>query len=210
MIQKNNNDNNIDERTEKYRELMDQIIVEVKETSIEEHEEPFRGWFNKNHIILQDIEKLKKAKNERSKISAFLLESQYLEFEIIHLLQELQLLADTDPDVITFKGKRQSKELYELPLGVLHKELCKYNSDFLENLKVLVEDLNKKRIRFAHYLFISIKGIDEIIKEAKEGLAFNDKVFKELYSSFEYIKENTWYGQMYERKRVKEFSKKSV
>lgn len=210
MIQKTNNDNNIDERTAKYRELMDQIIVEVKEVSIEEHGEPFRSWLNKNHIILQDIEKLKKDKNDRSKISAFLLESQYLEFEIIHLLQELQLVVNTDPNILSYKGKKQQKELQELTLGQLYKELCKYNSNFLDNLKAIIENLNKKRIRFVHYLFTSIKGIDEVTKEAKEGLALNDKVIEELYSAFEYIKQNTWYGQMNERKRVKEFSKKST
>src|SRR4030042_4715251 len=117
----------IDERTKKYRNLLDQMIVEVHNASIEEHDEPFRSWFNKNYIILQDIEKPKKDKNERSKISAFLLESQYIEFRIIDLIQELRFIVGTDPNAIIFKGKKQPKELYELPLGELHKELCKYN-----------------------------------------------------------------------------------
>jgi len=52
-------------------------------------------------------------------------------------------------------------------------------------------------------LFTSIKGINEVIKEAKDGLTLNKKVFKELQSVFKYIKQKTWYGKMYERKRVK-------
>ena len=52
------NSNNLDEKTKKYRELYDQIIVSVKNIPLEKHEEPFRGWLEKNHIFLEDIENL--------------------------------------------------------------------------------------------------------------------------------------------------------
>lgn len=210
MIKKHYSSNNLTVRTKKYRDILDQIIVEVKNAPIGEHEEPFRSWLNKNHTILEDIGRLKNDSNERSKISAFLLETQFIEFQLIGLLQELEILVNTDSDLIKFKGSRHSKELYELPLGVLHDELCKYNADFLTKVKPLIKILNKKRIRFAHYLFTSIKGIEDVIKDAKEGLSHNEKVFGELYSVFEYIKQKTWYGQMYEKKRVKEFSKRKL
>ena len=200
--------NIVDEKTKKYRELMDQIIVEVKDASIEDHDEPFRSWFTKNRIILEDVERLKKNKYDTSKISAFLLESQYIEFKIIDLLQTLEILVSSDPEIVKFQGEKRSKELYELTLGQLHKELCKYDAGFLKAFTKLVKKLNKIRIRFVHYLFTSIKGIKEIVKEAKEGLVHNDKVIGELLSLFEYIEKNTWYGQMYETKRVKEFSNK--
>ncbi len=196
------NSNNLDERTIKYRKLLDQMIVEVKATPLEKHEEPFKGWLEKNHIILEDIEILKKDSNDRFKILAFLLETQFIEFKLMDLLQELQILVCSDPSIISLGSKRESRELYELPLGTLNNELCKYNADFLNKIKPLVEALNEKRIRFAHYLFTSIKGIEDVIKDAKEGLSHNEKVFEELISVFEYIKQKTWYGQMYERKRV--------
>ena len=196
------NSNNLDEKTKKYRELYDQIIVSVKNIPLEKHEEPFRGWLEKNHIFLEDIEKLKKNNNNRYKILAFLLETQFMEFQLIDLLQELKLVADTNPDIIKFVGKKQTEELYKLTLGQLYRELYEYESDFLKNLKPLIEKLNEDRIRFTHYLFTSIKGINEVIKEAKDGLTLNEKVFKELQSVFEYIKQKTWYGQMYERKRI--------
>lgn len=195
----------MDDKTKKYREILDQLIVGVKESTIEEHEEPWRGWFSKNQIILQDIEKLKSDDNERSKISAFLLESQYIEFKIIDLLQELEILAGSDPEIVIFQGKKRKKELYELTLGQLHDELSKYNGKFLSKLTLLINELNKKRIRFAHYLFTSIQGIEEVIQQAKEGLSHNDKIIEELYLVSEYIDKNTWYGQMYERKRVTSF-----
>jgi hypothetical protein len=100
--------------------------------------------------------------------------------------------------------------LYELTLGQLHIELSKYNAGFLKKLAVLVEKLNEMRIRFAHYLFTSIKSIEEVTQEAKDGLTHSDKVIEELFLVSEYIKKNTWYGQMYERKRVKQFSKKNT
>lgn len=193
----------IDERTKMYREIMDQLLVGVESASIEDHEEPFRGWFKKNNILLEDIEKLKNDNNDRSKISAFLLETQYIEFKIIDLLQELQLVVNTDPNILTFNGKKNPKELYELPLGALSDELFKYEADFLKKLKPMIKDLNTKRIRFAHYLFTSVEGIDALIKEAQEGLGQNDKILEELCTALEYIKNNTWCGQMYERKRVK-------
>ncbi len=204
------NNNNLDERTKSYRKLLDQIIVEVKDTSIEEHEEPFRSWLKKNHIILEDIGRLKSDRNDRSKVSAFLLETQFIEFKLMDLLQELQILVNTDPNIINLREKKDTRELYKLTLGELSKELCKYNADFLNKIKPLVDVLNEKRIRFAHYLFTSIKGIEDVIKDAQAGLTHNEKVFGELYSVFEYIKKNTWYGQMYERKRVKEFSGKKI
>lgn len=196
------NSNNLNDRTKIYRELYDQIIVEVKNTPLEEHEEPFKGWLEKNRILLEDVEKLKKNNNNRYKILAFLLETQFIEFQLIDLLQELKLVSDTNPDIIKFVGKKQTEELYKFTLGQLYRELYKYKSGFLKNLKPLIEKLNTERIRFAHYLFTSIKGINEVINEAKNGLAHNKKVFKELYNVFEYIKKRTWYGQMYERKRV--------
>ena len=201
--------NQIDEKTRKYREIMDQLIVEVKESTVEEHAEPFRGWFKKNQIILNDIERLRESKNSTSKISAFLLESQYIEFKIIDLLQELEILINTDPDIIKFTGKKRTKELYELTLGGLHTELNKYEAKFLKRFVQLVEKLNDMRIRFAHYLFISIEGIEDIIKKAETGLKHNDKIIEELYLIHKYLDKKTWYGQMYERKRVKEFTNKS-
>ncbi len=193
----------VDEKTKRYRDLMDQLIVEVRDASIEEHEEPFRSWLSKNHIILQDIEKLRKDSNDRSKISAFILESQYIEFKIIDLLQKLRILVNTDPGIVSYKGKKCSKELYELTLGQLHNELSKYNADFLKKFKPLVKKLNGIRISFAHYLFTGIKGIDEIVEEAKEGLNHDDRVIEELYLISKCIEKKTWYGQMYKRKRVK-------
>ncbi len=198
----------VDKKTKKYREIMDQIIVEVKDASIEDHNEPFRSWFAKNRIILEEVDGMRKNKNDTSKISAFLLESQYIEFKIIDLLQKLEILVNSDPEIVKFQGEKRFKELYELTLGQLYKELSKYNAGFLKEFIKLIKELNKIRIRFAHYLFTSIKDIEEIIKEAKRGLAHNDKVIEELLSVFEYIEKNTWYGQMYERKRVKEFSNK--
>lgn len=206
MMKKINN-NSLDERTKSYREILDQIIIEVKDASIEEHEEPFKSWLSKNRIILQDIEKLKNDKNDRSKTSAFLLETQFIEFKLMDLLQKLHILVGTDPNIISLRVKEDTRELYKLTMGELGKELCKYNADFLNKIKLLVKELNKKRIRFAHYLFTSIKGIEDVIKDAKKGLSHNEKVFEELYLVFEYIKQKTWYGQMYEKKRVKEFSK---
>ena len=196
------NSDNIDEKTKKYRELYDQIIVQVKNTPLEKQEELFRGWSEKNHIILEDIERLKKDNNDRYKIFAFLLETQFIEFTLIDLLQELEAVFNTDPDVIKFSGKKETKELYKFPLGSLYKKLCQYESNFLKKLKPLIYELNEKRIRFTHYLFTSIKEINEIIVEAKDGLILNEKAFNELQSVFEYIKQKTWYGQMYERKRI--------
>lgn len=193
----------IDEKTKKYRKIMEQLVVQVEDVPIEEHEEPFRGWLNKNQIILEEIDRLKDDSNDRSKISAFLLETQFIEFKIIDLLQELALVVNTDPEIVTHAGEKSPKELYELTLGQLHVELSKYNADFLQKLIPLIQTLNKKRIHFAHYLFTRIQGIEEVIEGANEGLAYNEKVIEELYSSFEYIKKNTWYGQMYERKRVR-------
>jgi len=138
--------NNIDEKTKKYRELYDQIIVSVKNIPLEKHEEPFRGWLEKNHIILEDVERLKKDNNDRYKIFAFLLETQFIEFTLIDLLQELDGVINTDPDVIKFNGKKETRELCKLPFGALHKELCKYESDFLKNLKPFIEKLNEERI----------------------------------------------------------------
>ena len=150
---------NLDAKTKSYRKLLDQIIVEVKDASIEEHDEPFKGWLNKNNIILGDIERLKNDGNNRSKIYAFLLETQFIEFKLMDLLQELQILVGTDPNVVSLRGKKDTRELYKLTLGELSKELCKYNADFLNEIKAHIEVLNKKRVRFAHYLFSSIKGV---------------------------------------------------
>lgn len=200
-----NNLPDMDEKTKKYHEILDQLIVGVKESTIVEHEEPWRCWFSKNQIILQDIEKLKGDDNERSKISAFLLESQYIEFKIIDILQELEILASSDPEIVVFQGKRRKKELYELTLGQLHDELLKYNGEFLSKLALLIEQLNIKRIRFVHYLFTNIQGIEDVIQQAREGLAHNDKIIEELYLVSEYTNKNTWYWQMYERKRVTSF-----
>lgn len=186
---------------------MDQLLVEVKDTPIKDYTEPFKSWLTKNQIILKDVKRLREDKNDTSKISAFLLESQYIEFTIIQLLQKLEILVNSDPEIVKFQGKKRDLELYELSLGKLHEELSKYDTKFLNKFTKLVVKLNKTRIRFAHYLFISIKNIEVIIKEAKTGLVHNDKVIKELLSVLEYIDKNTWYGQMYERKRVKEFSK---
>lgn len=195
--------NILDEKTKRYRELYDQIIVQVKNTPFEKQEEPFRGWSEKNYIILEDIERLKKDSNKRFKILAFLLETQFIEFHLIDLLQELEAVINTEPDVIKFYGKKRTRELYELPLGGLYKELCKYDSKFLKNLKPLIKKLNDNRIYFVHYLFTSIKGINEVIKKAEDDLVHNEKVFEELLLVFQFIKQNTWYGKMYERKRVK-------
>jgi len=194
--------NIVDEKTRKYRELMDQIIVQVKDVSVEEHDEPFKSWFLKNNIILDEIERLKNDKDERSKISAFILDCEYIEFKIIDLLQKLELLVRTDPKLVKYNGKKLSKELYKLPLGSLYKELCNYQTRFLVKLIPMVEKLNKLRIRFVHYLFTDIKGIDKVIKEAIDGLAYNDKVIEALYLVHKHIQKNTWYGQMMERKRL--------
>lgn len=189
-------------QTKKYRELLDQIIVEVKTTPLEDQKEPFKSWIIKNNIIINDIENLKKDTNDRYKIFAFLLETQFIEFQLIDLLQELQIVVNSDPDVIKFSGKKRTKELYELSLGLLYEELCKYESDFLNDIKILIKKLNEKRIYFAHYLFTSSKGINEMIKQAKEGLVDNEKILTEFCIIFKHIEQKTFYGQMYESKRV--------
>jgi hypothetical protein len=163
----------------------------------------FGHWHLKMHFLTKEIERLKKQNDLTSLISAFLLETQYIEFHLQGFITELDIVNDTEPKLMKFSGKKRKKEVYEMTLGELKDEIRKYNADFLKDLKTNLYELNKIRVQFAHHIFTYATGVDDLLKSAKAGISINTKVLISLNSAFKFIEKNSRFGKMMESKKVK-------
>lgn len=162
----------------------------------------FGHWHDKMEFLTKEIENLKTQNNLTSLISAFLLETQYIEFHLQGFITELDIVNDTEPELMKFSGRKRSKEVYEMTLGELKIEVEKYNAEFLSSLKKDLTELNKIRVQFAHHIFTYTTSIDDLLENAKNGIRANNKVLTPLGVAFKFIEQNSWFGKMIESKRV--------
>lgn len=173
-----------------------------KKELLEKYWKDFGHWHIKMNFLLKEIEKLKKQETIVSQISAFLLETQYIEFHIQGLITELELVKSVEPDMTEFSGEENPKEVYEMSLGEMKDEINKYNAGFLSKLKTNLYKLNKIRIRFAHHIFSYSTSKNDLFENAKEGLKENNKTLKSLNEVFKYIEKKSWVGKMMQKKKV--------
>lgn len=169
----------------------------------EQYWKDFGHWHVKMRFLTKEVDRLKKQNDLTSLVSAFLLETQYIEFHLQGFVTELEIVNDTEPKLMKFSGKKRDKEVYEMTLGNLKEEIKKYQADFLKDLINDLDELNKIRVQFAHHIFTYATGIDALLKNAKNGIAANAKVLESLALAFKYIEQNSWFGKMIESKKVK-------
>lgn len=169
----------------------------------EQYWKDFGHWHIKMNFLIKEIENLKSQNHLTSLISAFLLETQYIEFHLQGFITELDIVNDTEPGLMKFSGKKRKKEVYEMTLGELKDEIYKYNADFLKDLKINLYELNKIRVQFAHHIFTFATGVDDLLKSAKAGISINNKVILSLNLAFKFIEKNSLFGKMIESKKVK-------
>lgn len=152
----------------------------IKKNALESAKE----WFGKIKFIESQIEVLEKIdKFPIIRISAFLLKSQLVEFEIKQLITSLDLqLSFSNRSVILGRKIRTPKDLDSLKLGLggLIQELREYDSKLLV---VLINKLNKFnliRVKLVHYLLDSESTIKDLNADSEMGLTMSSEITKEV------------------------------
>ena len=64
--------------------------------------------------------------------------------------------------------------------GKLISEINKFEAEFLSDLKVNLKNLVKVRNEFAHRLFSSRRGMDDLNEEAKKGLRITEETLDKI------------------------------
>ncbi|OGH47169.1 MAG: hypothetical protein A3A51_02140 [Candidatus Levybacteria bacterium RIFCSPLOWO2_01_FULL_39_10] len=168
----------------------------------EQYLRDFGHWHVKMDFFAKQIESLKKLNDFTVfTISAFLLESQSIEFHLQGLLLELDLIKDTEN--IKYLGRKyKRKAYYDLSLGQLKDELKQYQVDFLKKLIVLLEELNRMRIQFAHHIYSYSTSLDDLIIDADKGIKLSEQVMLEISKVFKHTEQNTWIGHLMTKKKI--------
>lgn len=151
-----------------------------------------KEWFGKIEFIKSQIKALEKLRQfPIIRISAFLLKSQLIEFELKQLILSLDLhLSSHNTSAILRRKIRTPKDLDNLKLGLggLIQEIRMYESELL---KVLINRLNKFnliRVRLVHYLLDSESTIKDLNADSDIGLILSEEIIGEI----ERIKDEIW------------------
>lgn len=139
-------------------------------------------WLVKINILKDQIEKLEKLKNfPIIAISAFLLKSQIIEFELKQFIFSMDLhLSLQNKSKLLGKKVRSPKDLEELTLGKLKREIDQFEGERLKELKTNLGYLVGKRNEFTHKLFSQGKDVIKLNKEAEEGIKIANKILRIL------------------------------
>lgn len=114
-------------------------------------------------------------------IAVFLLKSQMIEFEIKNIIISLDHIVELNLDINESKIKRKThthKDLDAYTLGKTIGILSEYVHPevITEEFKNDLNDLNKLRNKFTHKLFEKGPTLDDIRKEAADGIKATDLV----------------------------------
>lgn len=159
-------------------------------------EDVFKRHREKFEYLLNEVKKLKDPGNPGIyTLAAFLIEIQEIEFHLIILITEL------GSAVAIKNGKKESKkEPFDMTLGEMKDEICKFEGDFLCELINSLSELNKLRRRYAHHLFSGIDAWDKVMEDVRRGIRLKTQVMSDLYRVSQYISKNTEYGKLMHRK----------
>lgn len=161
--------------------------------------EKFRKWWRKINFLKEQISKLEKSDDKISIISAFILKTIWIEFELKQLINYLDLYLkfeiyiNTTP-VIFSRKIRTPKELDDrsFTLGKLIEEINLYEGDFLKKLKENLPLLNKMRNKFIHRLFSAeeeILSLDELKKKAQENIKLANIILENIEEIHKFLYE---------------------
>jgi len=139
-------------------------------------------WLVKIKFLKDQIGKLENLKNfPIFAISAFLLKSQLIEFELKQVIFSLDLyLYFQNRSKILKKVVRTPKDLDDLTLGKLVREVEQFEGDRLEDLKANLRALASKRNEFNHRLFSQGKDVTKLSIDAEEGIKAANKILRLL------------------------------
>jgi hypothetical protein len=169
------------------------ILINDRALPQDEERKLLNESYLKYKTLLDEIQNLRNNTiTTTSSIWGFLLQTQFIEFQLQHLLVTIGL----SPDIIERRKKIRNKNYEELTLGQLKNEITKYPDELLKELGLKLEGLNKIRIRIAHHMFIGLGSLDELIVESKRGQEIGDSVSEEIYKINLYLDENSSFGKL--------------
>ena len=148
--------------------------------------EEFYAQFDKNKEIRKHIAELEKSGKDSSLlISAFLLKSQLIEFELWKLIQTLDyciIINLSSSHSIVTRIERTSDYFRDKTLGHLVTLVKEFEGLVSDEFKDDLTHLNGLRNDFIHHSFSSKKTISDLREDAGEGLKVGDKILDEIYS----------------------------
>jgi len=125
-------------------------------------------------------------------VGVFLLKMEIIEFELKQIIFTLDSTVHDElvnnKSVIS-RGTRSPKELEDRTLGKIVGVFCEFESKVIpDQLKTDLKKLNSLRNDFTHNLFDSRKSIEDLKKEACEGINISDHILEYFASLNEFLK----------------------
>ncbi len=128
-------------------------------------------WYRKYKYLHNLIQELEQKEEAGSSITSFMLNSQLIEYRLKKEINLLNSFINSHmPDPIFKLTTKTVEEIEEekMTLGILIKELDRYEGDLLSKLKTTLKELKRYRNIFIHKLF-NIGSLGEIEKAAVKG-----------------------------------------
>lgn len=151
-------------------------------------------WAGKINLLKNQINDIEKIKGIYViSISAFLLKSQLVEFDIKHLLTNLDLHQYFSSNSKIIRISTRSPKYFDdnnYTLGALIKLLGLFRSPEIDDLVRDLKGLKKLRNQFTHKLFsIDLKLVD-IEPQAKRGIKLANSILEQINGINKLIKDN--------------------
>ena len=171
---------------------------EIGNVSLDKIKEKYISWVVKVNKLKDEIKALSDLQSNpivnapTLSIGVFLLKSEVIEFELKQIISTFDSAINselTKNKYILIRKIRYPGDLYELTLGQTIGLFCEFESKTIpDELKTDLKKLNALRNDFTHHIFNQHKSIDDLKKEACDGIKISDLILNYLNKLNEFLK----------------------